>query len=105
MIKYTTPTLTLRIKNYIFPENCKIFVTFDQGSEQITKENPVIRVEDDTTLIDVTLSQEETKIFKVRLPVSVQVNWITETGIRNATTIVQTKVIGNLLDEVIEYGD
>lgn len=105
MIKYTTPTLTLRIKNYIFPDNCQVFVTFKQNQQNVTKENLTVTIDGQDTLIEVSLAQEDTKNFKVNTPVQVQVNWITSEGNRNATTIAQISALENLLDRVIEDED
>lgn len=104
MIRFTTPTITLNIRGYTFPDECDIYVTFKQGNVEVTKTDPEIITTETGTTLKVELSQSETGQFKMACSVLVQVNWITTTGYRNATKIAQVNAFENLLDEVITYG-
>ena len=103
MIRYTTPTITLTIKNYHFPENCNVYATFKQCKGEVTKTDLTITEDGDDTVIEVELTQEETEKFKAGETVFVQVNWVTPSGSRNATSIAQINTFGNLLEEVKQY--
>lgn len=110
MIKYTTPTITLTIKGVDITDY-QAYVTFVQGSHKLTKSGSDLDMTA-TTIGDVTytqitlvLSQEESAAFDENQRVRVQVNWISDEGVRGATKIRKVEALANLLDEVIEYGD
>lgn len=104
MIRYTTPTITLTIENFSFPEECDIYVTLEQGTNELTKSDAEITTSGNNSVIKVTLTQAESGSFKQCAPVYVQVNWIDSLGVRNATKIAQVTAFENLLDKVIQYG-
>lgn len=103
MIRYTTPTVALTV-DAVIPE-ANVFVTFSQGAAVVTK--PVVDITrgENNTSINVLLTQEETSRFKTSQPVSVQVNWITPSGVRIATDSAKLNILENLLSEVVEYDD
>ena len=103
MIRYTTPTITLTIKDFHFPENSNVYVTFRQSKSEITKTDLAITEDGEDTVVEVTLTQNDTQAFKAGDTVFVQVNWVTPSGSRNATSIAQISTFGNLLEEVKEY--
>lgn len=105
MIRYTTPTITLIIENFSFPEECDIYVTLEQGTVELTKDDAEVTPVGDNVVLKVTLTQTESGSFKMCAPVYVQVNWIDSDGVRNATKIAQLSAFENLLDKVIQYGD
>lgn len=104
MIQYTTPTITLNIRGFTFPEECDVYVTFKQGNVRIDKTDAEIIPTETGTTLKVPLTQAETGQFIMACSVLVQVNWITPEGYRNATKIAQANAFENLLDRVIVYG-
>lgn len=105
MIRYTTPTITLTISNFVLPDNVEVYVTLKQGTTIVTRDNATYEQNDSSLTISLTLTQEETGGFKPSSPVQVQVNWIDSFGVRCATKIATIASFENLLDEVITYGD
>ena len=110
MIKYTTPTISLTVEG-IDLTGQDVYVSLEQGSTELTKSGNDLSISTETedqttnTNISLVLSQEESAGFKYNQPVNVQVNWISQQGVRAATEIKSIPVMKNLLDEVIEYGD
>ena len=104
MIRFTTPTITLNIRGFTFPEECDIYVTFKQGNVEVTKTDPEIIPTETGTTLKISLTQAETGQFKMACSVLVQVNYVTVDDYRNATKIRQVNAFENLLDEVIHYG-
>ena len=110
MIEYTTPTIKLTVMGLDLTAQ-DIRVTLEQGSQKKTWKGSDLTVtavqsgQTTNTNIDFTLSQEESSAFEYMLPVAVQVNWISQNGVRAATEVRNIPVMRNLLDEVIEYGD
>ena len=109
MINYTTPSISLVVESVDLTGN-DVYVTLEQGSHELTKTGSDLIITTDThgqqtdTEIVFTLSQTESASFNINKSVSVQVNWITSSGVRDATEIKTIGVMRNLLDEVIEYG-
>ena len=109
MINYTTPTITLTVEGVDISAN-DIYVSLEQGPLELTKTGNDIIVTTDThdqvtdTIIKLTLTQEESAAFNFGKSVSVQVNYISSDGVRDATEIKTVSVMRNLLDEVISYG-
>ena len=99
---YTTPTLSLKVKGVDIHSASYVYVTFyNNGKVILTKEKADISmsVSGSDTLIDVALSQSESRYFKPDSSASVQVNWMNGTT-RAATEIVDFTVKDNLLKEV-----
>ena len=109
MINYTTPSISLVVESVDLTGN-DVYVTLEQGSHELTKTGSDLIITTDThgqqtdTEIVFTLSQTESAAFNFGKSVSVQVNWINASGVRDATEIKTIGVMRNLLDEVIEYG-
>lgn len=106
MINYTTPTISLTVED-IDLTGKDVYVTLEQGCNQLTKKGSqlAISIEEGDTVINLTLTQEESGRFDFNRNASVQVNWISSDGVRSATEIKKIDVMRNLLDEVIEYGN
>ena len=106
MINYTTPTITLTIKNADITSS-QAYVTLKQSRRKLTKghEDLTVTKDGNDTKITFGLSQEESASFDYGTAVNVQVNWITSAGVRGATQIKKIPVMRNLLDEVKEYVD
>lgn len=109
MINYTTPTISLTVEG-IDLSGMDTYVSLEQGAKKLTKTGadliiePVIGEETTDTSIILTLSQAESASFDFGRNVSIQVNWISSSGARDATELKTIPVMRNLLDEVIEYG-
>ena len=110
MINYTTPTIELTVEGVDLTAQ-DIYVSVEQGAKELTKTGADLTVEAETvgqvtnTNISFTLTQEESAAFQYGKQVSVQVNWISVSGVRAATEIKNIPVFKNLLAEVIEYGN
>jgi len=103
MRRYTTPTLSLRVKQCDLV-GCRVLVTISQGPTKIEAEaEPVLSGED--TLLAVPLTQGETGRLKAGRDCRIQVNWIDRSGNRNATAIKAISIDENLLNKVVGYGD
>lgn len=103
MRRYTTPTLSLRVKQCDLV-GCRVLVTISQGPTKIEAEaEPVLSGED--TLLEVPLTQGETARLKADRDCRIQVNWIDGSGNRDATAIKTVPVDENLLEKVVGYGD
>lgn len=102
MRRYTTPTVELAVRGADLT-GCECWVSITQGASRIeTQAEPELDGED--TTLTVQLTQEQTGMLR-QGSARVQVNWIDEGGHRNATTIREVEVDGNLLDRVVEYGE
>lgn len=107
MIQYTTPTVTLRVKNVVLTSGDKVWLTlqpYDRSTKSLrgeptTIEDPATEADGDDTVVSVTLTQEQTAALPVG-SIQAQVNWLTSAGVRGATTRATITVVGNLLDEV-----
>ena len=110
MINYTTPTIQLTIEGKDISSH-DIYATLEQGAVELTKTGNDLSVQTDThgqitdTIITFVLTQLESASFDFTRSVSVQVNWISSSGVREATNIQTIPVMRNLLAEVIEYGN
>ena len=109
MINYTTPTISLTVEG-VDLSGMDTYVSLEQGAKELTKTGdalviePVVGEETTDTSIAFVLSQTESALFDFGKSVSIQVNWISSSGVRDATEIKTFPVMRNLLDEVIEYG-
>lgn len=110
MINYTTPSISLVVEAVDLTGQ-DVYVTLEQGNHELTKTGSDLIITTDThaqqtdTEIVFTLSQTESASFNFGKSVSVQVNWINASGVRDATEIKTISVMRNLLDEVISYGN
>lgn len=106
MIRYTTPTITLRVKGIDISQS-DAYCTVKQDKVKITKTGADLSISTETvqgttnTLISFTLSQQETAAFIQDRIAKVQVNWLN--GGKRLATERKAVVFGeNLIDEVIE---
>ena len=110
MINYTTPTISLTVEDVDLTGN-DVYVSLEQGKTELTKTGTDLIIDTETqgqqtdTTITLTLSQTESASFDFGKSVSVQVNWINSSGVRDATEIKTIGVMRNLLDKVISYGN
>lgn len=106
MIRYTTPSISLKLKDVDLTGN-NVYVTLEQMNLKLTKTglDLVIEQDEEDTDISFSLTQEESAMFNFDKACSVQVNYINSVGVRGASEIKGIPVMRNLLDEVIEYAD
>ena len=110
MINYTTPTISL-IVDGVDLSGMDVYASLEQGSKELTKTGdeliiePIVGEETTDTKITFTLTQEESASFDFGKRVSVQVNWVSSSNVRDATEVKTIPVMRNLLDKVIHYGD
>lgn len=102
MRRYTTPTYTFTISG-VDLSSMDVYVTFKQGSTILTIEDCTVTYADETSTIEVSLTQAQTASFIVGKDCKVQVNAINIDGDRLATKERTVKVKVNLLEEVITY--
>lgn len=105
MIRGTTPTFVLTVEGYDLTQLTSVFVTFEQGSKELTKTGNelVLTASGDDTIVTVTLSQEETLGFTVGRA-EVQVRFIRSDNKAYATERKPVAVKEVLYEEVIHYG-
>lgn len=104
--RYTTPTLELSVEG-VDLANCEVLLTLRQGRRILDiKQNAFQRFEmdGDTAEIDVTLTQQQSGMFKEGEAVEVQLNYIDENGYRGDTSIVTTTFGRNLHESVMRHG-
>lgn len=102
MIRATTPTVVLTLPDTVDISSAPaVYVTFSQPNLTITKELGDDMWITGTHVINVYLSQTETLQFPLARPISIQANWITSSGAREATLIESVWMSGNLIPEVI----
>ena len=103
MIQYTTPTDELVVKG-IDLTGYEVWASYRQRSKRLDVQATDVTYDGKDTTILISLTQEQTGAFASG-KVSVQVNWLTQEGARDATTIKEISVGENLLDRVMEHGD
>lgn len=104
MIRYTTPTIILEVEKDLTDMEVYVSLKYASGDVdhiQITKD--MMHTCDGETKIYLVLTQEMTGGLKSGTSVKVQINWISQLGIREATDIKTVSVTENLLEEVIAY--
>ena len=101
--QYTTPPISVKVKDIDITDASYIYVTIKQGTTEVTKETTdiIATVSTTDTVLTFALTQEESGSFDPMAYANIQANWI-KGGIRYATEIKQITVNGNLLDEVLE---
>ena len=108
MIQYTTPTITMRIKNVALSQTDVVRLTLQPWSkdakaprgEATTIASPSVEVDGDDSLVSVKLTQEQSAALPVG-QVMMQTNWKSTDGTRGATKRVPFSVESNLLSEVM----
>lgn len=106
MINYTTPSISLIVEG-VDLTGMDVYVTIEQGCLEMTKSGSdlIIDTEGEDTSIIFMLTQEESAKFNYNASASIQVNFISADGVRDATEIRRIDVLRNLLDKVVQYGD
>lgn len=106
MINYTTPTISRTLDGVDLTDK-KVYVTIAQNNAKLTKSDTDISVsvEEGNTTVEFMLTQEESAMFAPSHPARLQINWIDQEGVRDASSITPIKVFQNLLNEVISYND
>ena len=110
MIRYTTPILPLEVEGIDLTQRQDVYATLlQEDTAKLTKSGSDLTIEYNSeanlSTVSFVLTQEESAGFDLDGPVLVQVNFINELNLRDATTIARIPVMRNLLDEVIQYGD
>ena len=106
MIQYTTPTLTVRVKNVALTNTDEVWLTLQPHDTQVLKgepltiEDPSFETDGDDTLVSVKLTQAQSASLATG-SVWAQVNWLSTDGTRGATKRTNFSVELNLLDEVL----
>ena len=100
MRRYTTPTLTLTVKDQLISD-ADVYVTIEYSAGKMTVEDPTMTESSRDTIITVPFSQEDTAKFHNGEILAIQVNWMKD-GKRYATDIAHITVSENLLTEVLE---
>ena len=103
MIRYTTPTDELKVKG-VDLSGYEVWASYRQRGRKLDVNATDVTFDGTDTTILVQLTQEQTGAFCAG-SVSIQVNWLTPDGYRDATTIKTVEVGANLLDRVMEYGN
>ena len=109
MIRGTTPTFTLKLKedsNINLQEAINIYFTVAQGTNEITKTGADIEISDERTVL-VFLNQEESLSLKDNQKAKVQLNWtyLDPDGVtvrRAATKVKEIELSEQLIRRVIE---
>ena len=104
MIQYTTPTLTLRIRDVRLSDSDDVWLTLQPHDRQTLKGAPLtisapdVAVEGGDTLVSAKLTQAQSASLPVGA-VWAQVNWLSADGTRGATKRANFAVEANLLGE------
>lgn len=106
MIAWTTPTLEILLQGIDLTEH-ELTVTIAQdsqyGSVRIDIGDPEVTLEGGSTLVTVTLTQEQTGRL-AQGKARIQVNAIDSSGTRLCSDEAEVTVGRNLLDHAISYG-
>lgn len=104
MRRYTTPTLVLKVGKDLTGYDVYVSLAAPYYTPDPIKATDMT-VEENVTTIRVPFDQKETAKLREKATVKLQVNWISASGVRGATDVVNLRVTENLLEEVITYGD
>ena len=100
MRQYTTPTLTLTIKDQLLSGFDDVYVTVQYSGGVYQFHDPSYTVGEKDTVISIPFTQLQTSKLKTGEKIAVQVNWM-EDGKRYATNIAYLTATENLLKEVL----
>ena len=109
MIRGTTPTFHLVLDSDVDLTDTSVYITFSEKNRGIQytfesgDENVSITYSEGHTVIDVSMTQEQTLYIKEASKVNVQVRWVDSEGYAGATAYASIEVDPVLLDEVIVY--
>lgn len=106
MRRYTTPTQELTVQG-IDLTGKDVYVTYKQRCRLVTIDDPTVSYDEETgdTALVVNLTQLQTAMFNADDKVRIQVNWVDQDGMRNATVVRDISVTQNLLQEELTYGE
>lgn len=99
MTKWTTPAYVLTVAGLDLT-GCDIYVTMKQSDTIYTFEDVTATYDGTDTVIEFTMTQEQSGAFNAALLCAVQINWVKD-GSRSATDIQYMRIYDNLIDEVI----
>lgn len=104
MVRWTTPTFTLTVKN-VNLTGYQIYVTIKQGESVVTIDytDVTLNIVAENSILSFTLSQQDSAKFDFRNKANVQVNAINSDNHRVATDIMEIDILANLIDKEIEY--
>ena len=103
--RYTTPTLQLTVEG-VDLQNCDVMLTLRQGRRILNVRHTAFErfvIDGDTAEIDVTLTQQQSGMFREGESVEVQLNYIDENGYRGDTSIATTSFGRNLHESVMRH--
>lgn len=103
MRRGTTPTITIRVIGEDFADST-MYVTLEQGCTEMTKtgNDVIVTPTEEGSTVALFLTQEETLRF-TKGTARIQIRWINESGIAQASPIKTIDVSPILMDGVIEY--
>ena len=99
MRRGTTPTLTLLIHGIDVSDMGTIFVTFEQGSKEVTKTGEDISVDTENNAITIAFSQEDTLAFGVG-NIDVQIRALLKDG----ETAIASKIKRTSMERILLEG-
>ena len=105
MDRYTTPTLEVDVEG-VDLEGMDVILTLRQGRRLLdVKASSFSAYETDgeTAHIEVTLTQQQSALFRAGEKVEVQLNFIDSNGYRGDTTIAETSFGRNLHEQVMRH--
>lgn len=105
MRRGTTPTLNMEVKDINLTGMYLELAISTEEEKVFTKagKDLTLTYEDPDTLVDVTLTQEETLALTAEEYVYLQIRFIDSADVADATDIVMVPVTGILRDGVIKY--
>lgn len=103
MRRGTTPTITITVTGEDFA-GATMYVTLEQGDVELTKTGTdvVVTATQTGSTVEIFLSQEETLMF-TKGTAKIQIRWIDQGGIAQASPIKNITVDAILLEGVITY--
>lgn len=100
MKRGTTPLHVFSVNRDL--RGAKVYLTYRQGDDAIiTKTNEDLDISE--TAVVVELTQSDTLLFKDSRPTEVQIRYVTDEGVAEASDIIKINVERILKDGVIEY--
>lgn len=103
IVQFTSPILAIRVRADL--ADCDIYLTVESISSKDTFKGENVCCVDGVTTFRVDLGQKITGSWKIGTPLRMQINWIAPDGTRGATAIRRAQFTGNLLNEVMNYGE
>lgn len=106
MRRYTTPTIGVTIRGADLT-GCDVCLTLRQGRtvlEFSTEDFVEVEVGEDSTRVELTLTQEQSAMFDARMPYEVEANVVDSNDFRAATGIKAGRFDRNLKNEVMHHG-